>query len=54
MSMKSAIHNTFTTNKKLDDVEELGPLPSSNSQTACSESGPPDGGFGAWGTVFGW
>ncbi|KAG1843901.1 major facilitator superfamily domain-containing protein [Suillus subluteus] len=53
MSMKSAIHNTFTTNKKLDDLEELGHVPSSNSQTACSESGPPDGGFRAWRTVFG-
>ncbi|KAG1843892.1 major facilitator superfamily domain-containing protein [Suillus subluteus] len=28
-------------------------MPSSNSQTACSELGPPDGGFRAWGTVFG-
>ncbi|KAG1837271.1 MFS general substrate transporter [Suillus subalutaceus] len=53
MSTKSAIHNTLTTNKKLDDLEELGHVPSSNSQTACSESGPPDGGFRAWGTVFG-
>ncbi|KAG1807043.1 major facilitator superfamily domain-containing protein [Suillus subaureus] len=53
MSMKSATHNTFTTNKKLNDPEELGPIPSSNSQTACSQSGPPDGGFQAWGTVFG-
>ncbi|KAG2039268.1 major facilitator superfamily domain-containing protein [Suillus americanus] len=28
-------------------------MPPSNSQTACSESGPPDSGFRAWGTVFG-
>ncbi|KAG1852404.1 major facilitator superfamily domain-containing protein [Suillus tomentosus] len=53
MSMKPAIHNTFTTNKKEDDPEELGHPPASNSQTACSEPGPPDGGFQAWGTAFG-
>lgn len=44
----------FTTNEKLDDdLDELGHMPSSTSQTACSESGPPDGGFQAWGTAFG-
>ncbi|KAG2743826.1 MFS general substrate transporter [Suillus brevipes Sb2] len=53
MSMKSAIHDTSTTNKKSDDLEELGHMSSSNSQTACSESGLPDGGFRAWGTAFG-
>ncbi|KAG2140800.1 major facilitator superfamily domain-containing protein [Suillus cothurnatus] len=53
MSMKSAIHNTSTTNKKLDGLEELGHVPSSISQATCSDSGPPDGGFRAWGTVFG-
>ncbi|KAG2064679.1 MFS general substrate transporter [Suillus decipiens] len=53
MSVKSAIHTTFTTNEKLDVLEELGHIPSSNSHTTCSESGPPDGGFRAWGTVFG-
>ncbi|KAG2039274.1 MFS general substrate transporter [Suillus americanus] len=50
---KSAIHNTFTANKKEDDLQELEHIPLSNSQTARSESGPPDGGFRAWGTVFG-
>jgi MFS family permease len=40
-------------NKKEDDLEELGRIPSSNFKTVCSESGPPDGGFQAWGTVFG-
>ncbi|KAG1767668.1 major facilitator superfamily domain-containing protein [Suillus occidentalis] len=54
MSMKSAIHDTSTTNKKSDDLEDLvGHMSSSNSQTACSESGLPDGGFRAWGTAFG-
>ncbi|KAG1768742.1 major facilitator superfamily domain-containing protein [Suillus placidus] len=54
MSMKATIHNMFTTNEKLDDdLDELGHMPSSTSQTACSESGPPDGGFRAWGTAFG-
>ncbi|KAG2129528.1 MFS general substrate transporter [Suillus cothurnatus] len=50
MSTKSTIHNTIKTNKRED---ELGRIPSSNSQTARSESDPPDGGFRAWGTVFG-
>ncbi|KAG1789940.1 major facilitator superfamily domain-containing protein [Suillus plorans] len=42
MSMKSAIHDTFTKDKKEDNPEEL-----------VQESGPPDGGFRAWRTVFG-
>ncbi|KAG2083486.1 major facilitator superfamily domain-containing protein [Suillus cothurnatus] len=41
------------TNKKEDVLEELGRISSLNSQTVCSESGPPDGGFRAWRTVFG-
>ncbi|KAG2140788.1 major facilitator superfamily domain-containing protein [Suillus cothurnatus] len=49
----SEIHNTSTTNKKEDVLEELGRISSLNSQTVCSESGPPDGGFRAWRTVFG-
>ncbi|KAG2058333.1 hypothetical protein BDR06DRAFT_950832 [Suillus hirtellus] len=51
MSMKSTVHNMFTTNTKEDDLEELEHMPASNSQT---EAGPPDGGFRAWRTVFGW
>ncbi|KAG1878465.1 major facilitator superfamily domain-containing protein [Suillus tomentosus] len=43
MSMKSAIHDTFTKDKKEDDPEEL----------VEQESGPPNGGFRAWRTVFG-
>ncbi|KAG2039275.1 major facilitator superfamily domain-containing protein [Suillus americanus] len=41
------------TDKKEDDPKELGHMPSSDSQTSRSELGPPDGGFQAWGTVFG-
>ncbi|KAG1887492.1 uncharacterized protein F5891DRAFT_988223, partial [Suillus fuscotomentosus] len=36
ISMKSAIHNTFSTNKKEDDLEELEHMPASNSQTEAS------------------
>ncbi|KAG1727501.1 major facilitator superfamily domain-containing protein [Suillus lakei] len=53
MSTKSTIHNTFTTNEKLDNQEELGYTQSSDSPTACSGSDPPDGGFQAWATAFG-
>ncbi|KAG2741994.1 MFS general substrate transporter [Suillus brevipes Sb2] len=51
--MKSAIHNTFTKNKKLDDLEVLGHTQLSNSQTVYPESDLPDGGPRAWGTAFG-
>ncbi|KAG1731652.1 major facilitator superfamily domain-containing protein [Suillus paluster] len=51
--MKSTIHDTFTTNDKLDDPEQLGHTQSYNSPTPCSESDPPDGGFRAWATAFG-
>ncbi|KAG0698061.1 major facilitator superfamily domain-containing protein [Suillus ampliporus] len=50
--MNSTIHNTFTTNEKLDDLEEVGHMQSS-SPTPRSESDPPDGGFRAWATAFG-
>ncbi|KAG2133319.1 major facilitator superfamily domain-containing protein [Suillus clintonianus] len=53
MSMKLTTHNTFTANEKSDDLGELGDMPSSNSITTCSESDPPDGGFGAWATALG-
>ncbi|KAG2152567.1 MFS general substrate transporter [Suillus bovinus] len=51
--MKSAIHYKVTTDKTKDNLEEPGRTTSLNSQTTCSESGPPDGGFQAWGTAAG-
>jgi len=44
---------TLTTNEKLGDLEKLGSKQSSSSLIPL-EADPPDGGFQAWGTVFGW
>jgi hypothetical protein len=44
---------SLMTNEKLDDLEELGSKQSSGSPIPL-EADPPDGGFQAWGTVFGW
>ncbi|KAG1737824.1 major facilitator superfamily domain-containing protein [Suillus paluster] len=52
MSMaESSVHNVFMAN---NDLEELGCKQSSNPPTHFSESDPPDGGFRAWVTAFGW
>jgi hypothetical protein len=40
--------------KSDEALEELGHVHSSNSSPLSSETDPPDGGFGAWATAFGW
>ena len=52
--IQSRVRNVFATNEKSGDLEELGPKQSSNSPTPSLGSDPPDGGFQAWATVFGW
>ncbi|OJA19832.1 hypothetical protein AZE42_07780 [Rhizopogon vesiculosus] len=51
MSVMQSRHE-FATNEKLDDLEQVECEQPSGSQTPL-ESGPPDGGFQAWSTVFG-
>jgi hypothetical protein len=47
------VQNIFATNEKSDDLEELG-LKKSPDFLPSLESDPPNGGFQAWATVFGW
>jgi hypothetical protein len=55
MSMaQPRIRDTLVAHEKSDALEELGHVHSSNSSPLSSESDPPDGGFGAWATAFGW
>jgi len=50
---KSGVQNVLTTHEMSDGLEELENKQTSDSLTP-SESDPPDGGFRAWATVFGW
>ncbi|KAG2340294.1 MFS general substrate transporter [Suillus weaverae] len=53
MSVVQPRIRTFVLHEKSNVLEELGHVHSSNSSSLCSESGPPDGGYGAWATAFG-
>jgi hypothetical protein len=48
------IRDTLVAHKKSNALEELEHVHSSNSLPLCSEGDPPDGGFWAWATAFGW
>ncbi|KAG1731651.1 major facilitator superfamily domain-containing protein [Suillus paluster] len=50
----SIIPNMLAVHEKSDDLEELGHTQSSNSPELFSKSYPPDGGFWAWATAFGY
>jgi hypothetical protein len=54
--MQSGVQGVLATNEKLDDLQELGCTHSSDpgSPVPSLKYGPPDGGFQAWATAFGW